>query len=304
MVQTSANFTVLTDFDPVLTDIFVSQYERSFLGSTAGGVMNLFNIQNSSKGKETDLRIGGFKDPVEFTGQIEYQTAERGYQIEYTPTEYTSGFQVERKLLDDDQYGVAFSRAEELGVSFGRFQRKQGASVFNNAFAAGVTGYDSVSLCNDSHPQSRTETTTTIDNSLALALTSDNLETAITTMQDFGDELGEEITIMPDVLVVPRALRKTAFEIVGSDRVPENANNAINVHQGMRVIVDEFLTDSNAWFVVDSMMANRYLKWYNRVLPEFGSTGDFDTYIRKYRGYMRFSFGWSDFRWIIGSNPS
>ena len=109
---------------------------------------------------------------------------------------------------------------------------------------------------------------------------------------------------MPDVLVVPRALRKTELEIVGSEKQPENANNAINVHAGMSVIVDPYLTDTNAWFVVDSTMARRYLKWYDRVMPEFAATGDFDTLIRKYRGYMRYSYGWSDFRWVIGSNPS
>lgn len=300
MVQHSAQFTQLTDYDPILTDIFYQHYTQD-IGN--GGVMQLFNQIASNKAKETDLRIGGFSDPVVFNGRVEYSDVERGYEVEYSHTEYAKGFNVERKLHDDQQYGAIFGKAEEMGRAFGRFRRKKAASVFNNAFSTSYTGYDSKPLCEDDHPRSRTDSTA-VDNELALTLTSSNLETAITTMQGFGDDLGEEITIMPDVLVVPRALRKTALEIVGSEYQPENANNAINVHEGMSVIVDPYLSDTNAWFVVDSGMARRYLKWYDRVMPEFGAEQDFDTFIRKYRGYMRFSFGWSDFRWIIGSNPS
>lgn len=300
MVQHSGNFTQLTDYDPILTDIFYQHYTQE-LGS--GGVMQLFNQLASSKAKETDLRVGGFKDPVEFNGTIEYTDAERGYEVEYSHTEYALGFQVERKLHDDQQYGNIFGRAEELGTSFARKRRKDGASVFNNAFSTSFNGYDAKPLCETTHNRSRTDTTA-VSNELTLALNNDNLETAITTMQDFGDDLGEEITIMPNVLVVPRALRKTALEVTQSEKQPANANNAINVHEGMSVIVDPYLTDTNAWFVIDTGMARRYLKWYDRVMPEFKATDDFDTFIRKYAGYMRYTFGWSDFRWIIGSNPS
>jgi len=300
MPQISGNFAQLVDLDPVLTDIFYQHYTQN-LGN--GGVMSLFNMIQSSKAKETDLRVGGFRDPVPFTGTIEYADAERGYEVEYSHTEYVLGFQVERKLADDMQYGNIFGRAEELGTAFARKRRKDAASVFNNAFSTSFTGYDSSPLCETTHNRSRTDSTS-VSNELSTALNSDNLESAITTMQDFGDDLGEEITIMPDTLVVPRALRKTAFEITQSMQVPEDANNAINVHEGMNVIVDPYLTDTNAWFVVDSAMARRYLKWYNRIMTEFGATEDFDTYIRKYRGYMRYAYGWSDFRWVIGSNPS
>lgn len=300
MVQYSGNFTQLTDFDPILSEIFYQHYERE-IGNT--GVLQLFNIIDSNKAKETDLRVGGFSDPVPFTGKIQYTDAERGYEVEYSHTEYANGFMVERKLIDDMQYDGIFGRAEELGIAYARKIRKDAASVFNNAFSSSYLGYDSKALCADDHPRSRTDSTA-VDNKATLALTSENLETVVVQMQGLKDDIGEEITIMPDTLVVPRALRKIAIEIVGSELAPENANNAINVHQGMRLIVDPYLTDTNAWFVVDSMMARRYLKWYNRVAPEFAAEDNFDTLIRKYRGYMRYSYGWSDFRWVAGSNPS
>ena len=310
MVQHSSQFPQLVDLDPILTDIFYQHYEYATGGPDVGtmanrisanGVLNLFNQQMSSKAKETDFRIGSFRDPVVFDGKVEYQRLERGYEVEYVPDAYVSGFQVEREMYDDNQYDFVFSSANEMGTAFGRRTRKDAASVFNNAFAAGTTGYDAVPLCSASHPRSRTDATT-VSNTLTTALTSDSLETAITTMQGFDDDNGEYIVILPDTLVVPIALRKTALEIAGSEYTPENANMTRNVYDGaMQVIVDPYLTSTTAWFVVDSTMSRKYLKWYNRVMPEFGSTEDFDSFIYKYRGYQRYSFGWSDFRWIIGS---
>jgi hypothetical protein len=108
---------------------------------------------------------------------------------------------------------------------------------------------------------------------------------------------------MPDTLVVPRALRKTALEIVGSERVPENANNTINIQAGQwNIIVDPYLTSSTAWWSVDSVLSRRYLKWYDRIGVEFAGTQDFDTMIWKYRGYARYGYGWSDFRWVYQGN--
>lgn len=297
MPQISENFSQLTDLDPVLTEIFYQHYNQE-LGLGA----RLFAMLTSSKSQETDLRVGSFRDPVPFRGQVEYQTVAGDWQIVYTHEEYASGFMVERKLFDDMQYGPIFAAPAEMGTAFARKREKHMASVFNSAFS-GVLGYDGVVLCADNHPRSQSDSTA-VDNAAALTLNSANLETAILAHQSLGDDRGEEISIMPNLLLVPRALRKTALELVGSELTPESANNAINVHAGMQVLVWPYLTDTNAWFLVDTTMAQRYLKWYDRVPVEFAAEQSFDTMLRKYRGYMRYSFGWSDFRWVYGSNPS
>lgn len=299
MVQTSGNFPQFVDFDPVLTEIFYNEYTRE-LGD--GGVMSLFRKTTSSKAKETDLQVGGFKDPVLFTGKVQYQDAERGYEIEYDFDEFVSGFQVTRKMRDDMQYDSIFANAQELATSFARKRRKDAASVFNNADSSSYLGFDGKALAADDHPRSRTDSTS-VDNKLALALTSSNLETAVTTMQAFKDDLGEEITIIPDTLIVPRALRKTAIEITASPLVPENANNAVNVQAGAwQVVVDPYLSSSTKWWIADSTMARRYLKWYDRVPPEFAGTQDWSTMMWQYRGYARYGYGWSGFRWLLQGN--
>ena len=53
------------------------------------------------------------------------------------------------------------------------------------------------------------------------------------------------------------------------------------------------------WFLQDG---NRHeLNFFWRVKPEFKHEEDFDTFVAKYRGYMRYSYGFSDWRGMVGS---
>jgi phage major head subunit gpT-like protein len=296
MPQISENFQSLVDLDPLLTDIFFQHYTQTF-----GYGTTLFNVQSSGKSKETDQRVGSFRDPRPFRGQVEYQTVRDDYQVVYEPEEYADGFIVERKMFDDMQYAGIFDRAANMGTSFARFREKDMASVLNLAFS-GATGYDGKTLCASDHPRSKTDSTA-VSNTATLALNVENLNTVMTLHRNIGDDLGEQITVMPTLLVVPEGLRKTGTEITGSVLTPENANNAVNVFNGMQTLVWPYLTDQDAWFIVDVAMARRYLKWYDRIPVEFAAEQSFDTMQRKYRGYMRYAFGWSDFRWVYGSNP-
>jgi phage major head subunit gpT-like protein len=298
MPQYSENFASLTDLDPVLTDIFYQKYRQ-----IAPMRERVFSMRNSTKAKETDQRIGSFSDPKPLKGSIQYQTVAGDFEVVYTHTEFADGFIAERRLIDDMQYDGIFKSASEMGTAFARKQEKDAASVFNNAFSSSYLGYDSKALCADDHPRSQTDSTA-VDNKLTLTLTTANVTTAINTMEAFGNDKGEEISIVPNLVIVPRALQQTALKLFGSPLDPESANNAVNVHGGMNWFMWPFLTDSNAWFVVDSTMAQEYLKWYTRIPTEFGAMEDFDSFMRKFRGYMRYSYGWSDFRWVIGSNPS
>jgi hypothetical protein len=82
-----------------------------------------------------------------------------------------------------------------------------------------------------------------------------------------------------------------------------SANNNVNFLKGRYdVIVSDYLTDTDNWFMVDSKYMKMFLKWYDRIPSEFNKDKDFDTYVAKYSAYMRYSFGFSDARWIYGMN--
>jgi hypothetical protein len=61
----------------------------------------------------------------------------------------------------------------------------------------------------------------------------------------------------------------------------------------------DYFTSNTAWFLIDPIVAELNFFWRRRL--EFGNTEDFDTMQAKYRGYMRFSAGYSDYRGVFGS---
>lgn len=298
---TAFEFAELVDLDPVLTEIFFQQY-RQVPESLIGPV---FGRRDSTKAVETDLRVGSFADPQLWKGQVYYDEPNKDYQITYAHRHLTLGFKVEKTLLEDNQYEGIFTEAARLGQSFGRKRTKDAASVFNNAFS-GVLGYDGKVLCATDHPRSKTDATAVSNSMGTAALTDQNLESALVQLEGLGDDRGEETMVMPSILLVGRANRKKAYELTRSPQSPEDANNAVNTHTDLVPMVHPMITGKK-WFVIDGLFSQMVLKWYDRLgpQPEFGVDDDkSSTLTRSFFGRVRNSFGWSDWRFLVGSNPS
>jgi len=296
MTALSTNWAEL--LEPGLRSIF--DITREGLAATAV-TPQLFNVTGSSKAQEHDLGVGGMNDWEEYTGAIEYDDNEQGYKTTYTHVEFVKGFAVERKLVDDDQYNIINKRPMALATSAMRTREKSGASVFNNAFSSSFVGGDGIELCG-AHPYSPTNATTQ-SNTGTSALTYDNIIATRKLMRSYVDDKGELVSIVPDTIIVPPELENTAWEILESIGKPNSADNNLNYvrSNGFRLVVWDYLTDANNWFMADSGLMSLYLNWFDRAPLEFESdpTSDFNL-IAKYRGYMRYSYGWSDWRWVYG----
>ena len=264
----------------------------------------LFNIQTSNKAAEHNLGIGGFGDWKEYKGRVEYDQFEKGFQTNYTHIEFIDGFKVARSLVDDDLYNVINPMPRGLAMAGMRKREKDAASVFNNAFSASYVGGDSVALCSASHPNSPSNATVQ-GNAGTTALSYDAVEATRKLMRAYKDDRGELVPISPDTLVVPPGLEETAWTVFNTVNKPGTANNDGNFVRSKlnKVIVWDYLSDTNNWFMIDSMLAKMYLNWYDRVPMEFAMdpTSDFSLEAR-FRGYMRYSYGWDDWRWIYGHN--
>lgn len=281
---------------PGLRKVFDDSYKR-----IPPMVPDLFNITKSNKAVEYDLQIGAFGDFSEFTGKISYDDITMGYRATYEHTEYASGFQVERKLADDDLYNIISKKPAGLGISAARSREKSGAAILNTAFS-GTTGPDSYSLCYDSHP-TRVSGGVTFDNKGDTALSATAVEATRLLMMAYKDDRNNLIHVMPDLLIVPPSLEETAWEIIASKgKVDKSINNA-NFHFGKyKLAVWHYLTDSNNWFMADQtlMQVGGMLNWFDRIPLEFNQDKDFDSYTARYSAYMRYSTGWSDWRWLYG----
>jgi len=264
----------------------------------------LFNEQTSTKAQEFDLEDGPIEDFEEFNGQVQYDDAVQGYKTTYTHEELVRGFKVERKLIDDDLYNVINRKPAKLAMGARRRREADAASVFNDAFNTSVTYGDSLALCHNSHTSKQGAATQ--DNRFALALTPINVEVNRRLMRKFRDPIGGTIQIEPDLLLAPMELEDKAFEIINSKGKVDTALNNANFHFGKYKLLvwANYLTDAAAWFLIDSRMMKQALNWFDRVKPEFFRDKDFETLQSKFAGYMRYSYGPSDWRWIAGSTTS
>lgn len=284
----------------------------------ASMIPELFDMRGSTLADEKHQGIGGIGSQgwnFEDSGRVQYAEPVKGYEETFGHKEFAKGILIERKLIDDNRIGQALDAAGMLGDSAFRMREKAGANVFVNAFSAATsetlddfgtdaTGPDSVALCSTAHPRHPGDSTTDTNEGTS-SLTAANVSTTRRAMMDTVDMNGDLLNVMPDEVLVPPELEDQALTIVRSAQDPASANNAINPQAGrFTVRVWHYLTDDNAWFMMDSGRRRRSLIWYDRIRLEFARVEDFDTLQAKWRAYQRFSLGWVDWRWVYGHNPS
>lgn len=254
-------------------------------------------------------QVSGYEDWSEFTGTVTYQDASQGFDTLATHVEFASGIQVERKLFDDDQYQIMDQRPRGLATAAQRTRQKHGARIFNNAFSVDTTFYNNsegVAMCSDSHTTTTGASTASgFDNLGTAALSATALAAGRIQMVGYRGMQAERIQVVPDELWIPPDLYEEAYEIVASMGKVDTANNNRNVHEGAYTIYEwNYLTDTNNWWVGDSADRTESLHWIDRITPEFAFAEDLDTIIAKWRGYMRYSFAWVDWRWVFGAQVS
>lgn len=275
-------------------------------------IPSLFNVEGSETATEKSFGAGSLSSEgwnFEDTGRVQYDEHEKGFEKTYTHVEFAKGVVVERKLIDDNNTRIAFGDSRDLGDSAFRKREKSAASVFNNAFTSttnddgfSTLGADGKTLCADDHPRSAQDSTA-FDNAGTSALSKSAVGSTRVAMSKFTDSTGDIMDVAADTILVPPDLEDTGLEITKSLLDPTSGNNAVNPQSGRyNLVVWHYLTDTNNWFMLESFRAAQFLNWFNRIPLEFGAEGDFDTFQRKYRAYMRYSYGWDDPRFIYGHN--
>jgi phage major head subunit gpT-like protein len=292
--------------EPGLRKIFDDQYQ-----ALPSMVPSLYNMGNASTSYEKVSSVGAFGDFSDFdtSGQIVYDDIAQGYDTKIEFKQWVSGFQVERKLYDDELYGIINKKPRGLAISAQRTREKHGASPFNDAFSAtgteNMTGMDGLSLCNSAHTSNASSGYTNQSNTGTTALSATAIEATRRLMAAWTDDRGNIIAVNPDLILIPRALEETAWTIIATKGKVDSAENNANFHYGKyKLAVWDYLSDSNNWFFIDSTMMKTMLEWYDRIPLEFGQETSFDTFISKFRAYMRYGRGWNDWRWVYGHNVS
>lgn len=262
----------------------------------------IFNILTSERQYEDDSSISGLGTvPEKDEGvSITYDVPIQGYNKRYTHTTHGMGFRVTKEMWEDDLYGKMRKMPKALARSMSVTVETDAANVYNNAFSSSYTGGDGKELCATDHPLTGGGTEQN-ELSSAADFTDTSFEQALIDIQATTDDRGLVLALRPRALLTAPAGEWNARKILNSGQDPDSANNAINPAQGALpggIIVNHYLTDSDAWFI---LCDGHEVNWFWRRKPVFEQDNDFGTQDALFMATARWSRGWSEWRGVYGS---
>jgi hypothetical protein len=291
---------LVKELEPGLNALFGLEY-RQYADETK----EIFDTESSDRAFEEEVMLSGFGNAaVKPEGQgIQFDDAQETFTARYTNETIALAFAITEEAIEDNLYDRLASRyTKALARSMASTKNIKGAAVLNNAFNAGFSGGDGVSLINTAHPT----LAGTFSNRLTVNadLNETSLEQSLIDIAAFTDERGLKVAARGMKLVIPSNLQFTADRLMKSDQRVGTADNDINALKNMGMIpegyvVNHYLTDTDAFFIKTDVPNG--LKHFSRSPIKTTMEGDFDTGNVRYKARERYVFGFSDPRGIFGS---
>ena len=292
---------LLKELLPGLNALFGLEYERY-----GEEYKEIFEIESSERSFEEEQKLSGFgAAPVKNEGSaIAYDNAQEAWSTRYTHETIALGFSLTEEAIEDNLYDSLSARyTKALARAMAYTKEVKGANILNNAFNTNYVGGDGKSLCNSAHPLVYGSTISNVPSTPA-DLNETSLENAVIQISLWTDERGLLIAAKPKKLIIPSALQFVATRILETELRVGTTDNDINALKNNGSIpggytVNHFLTDTNAWFL--STDVPNGLKHFVRSPLSTSMDADFDTGNARYKARERYSFGWSDYLGIFGS---
>jgi len=226
----------------------------------------------------------------------------------YVHKYFSIGMIMSRMMIMDNLYKSYFPMiATSLKASLDQAKEVVGASVFNNSTNPAYPGGDGVPLLSTMHPI----TGGVIANTPAVPidLSEASIEQGLIATHQFKDQAGLTVKTLVQKLAVPATGEYVADRLLGSQfRTDSNTNDISAIYNTKAIpkgyVVNQFfsLLMPNAWYLITD--ANNGLKHYIR--EDVGT----DVYTEPLTnnlivtGTERYSFGWSNWRSVYGSQGS
>jgi len=265
----------------------------------------VFSSNSSSKAFEEDVLLQGFGSaPTKDEGAaISYDTGSQQWTARYQHETVALAFSITEEAEEDGQYGSIASRyTKALARSMASTKEIKAANVLNNAQTAGFTGGDGVVLLSASHPTTAGNQSNVLATAADLSETS--LESILIQIADMKDDRGLRIAAQGTQLIIPTAYTFVAERLLESQLRTGTADNDINAIKSGGYLPKGYhimrrLSDSDAFFVQTDVPDG--LKMFQRSPMKKGMEGDFETGNVRYKVRERYSFGFTDWRGVFGT---
>lgn len=295
--------------DPGVRKHFVDEYKINKFDPAT--IYNVSEQENASDEYENYTGLTQFS-PVGEGETYSEDIPLQAYGVTLTPVKYGKTMPVTYEMRKWSKTKKIWDAAKMLGKAAAITEKVAGASVLINGHDASYTSMtDGKPLFADDHP--RADGGSSQDNASTLALSEVNLETLILQMEGQLNDRGQSISVFPNKIVLPPALRKKALEILRSDKKSESADNDINVYNGMqefygtmKIVVWDALGAASggsdtAFYLFDDANQQLMWEWAERANISRDESIGFKNDTIYYKGRDYFSIGWRDWRGTLGS---
>ena len=292
------------ELEPGLNSLFGMSYD-----SYSREYEQIFAVEDSQRAFEEEVLVTGFGGaPVKTEGQgVQFDNASESYTARYTHDTIALAFSLTEEAVEDNLYDSLGKRdVKALARSMANTKEVKGADVLNNAFSTSFNGGDGKPLIALDHPLAGGGTAANRATTMA-DLNETSLEDALIDISTFTDDRGLTISVQATKLVVPPQLVFVADRILESTLRVGTADNDINAIRNTGVLpggytVNHYLTDPDAFFLLTTVTEmGEGLKMFQRTAMETSMEPDFSTGNLRYKARERYSFGFSDWRGIYGS---
>jgi len=288
--------------EPGLNTLFGLEYDRYPPEYEA-----VFSSNTSVKAFEEDVLLQGFGNaPTKDEGaSISYDSASQQWTARYQHETIALAFSITEEAEEDGLYGSIASRyTKALARSMASTKEIKAANILNNATSNTdpYGGGDGVSLLSTAHPTRNGNQSNTLATAADLSETS--LESMLIQISDMKDDRGLRIAAQGTTLIIPTAYTFVAERLLESQLRTGTADNDINairsggyLPQGYHIM--RRLTDSDQFFILTDVPDG--MKMFQRSPMKKGMEGDFETGNVRYKVRERYSFGFTDWRGIFGT---
>jgi len=289
------------ELEPGLNALFGMEYAR-YDNEHA----EIYEEESSDRAFEEEVMIVGFGNaPVKPEGEgVSFDNANEGFTARYEHETVALAFALTEEAVEDNLYDRLGSRyTKALARSMANTKQIKAANVLNNAFSSSFPGGDGVSLINSSHPLSSGAVSANRASTFA-DLNETSIEDALIRISTQTDDRGLNIALQGVKLIVPPQLQFVADRLLSSPGRVGTSDNDINsvVNQGMLpegYVVNHYLNDPDAYFFKTDVPDG--FKYFVRSPMQTSLEGDFDSGNMRYKARERYSFGFSNWRCVDGS---